>query len=177
MCLWVVFSVLYLPTAVLAVSAESSDYDYYEEEGQETTHLYQATKEPPTKVQAILDPDISEFYSTNEKVWVYSTTKRSKEICTVDDVNHTTLINVFLTRYSFLNGTIQSISIEAKFGVHPNPIISPKKHIYNELELRIEAITSLRRHMALHHMATSTVAGPRGTGDAESTAFRSRGQS
>uniref|UniRef100_A0A131Z8R8 Lipocalin n=1 Tax=Rhipicephalus appendiculatus TaxID=34631 RepID=A0A131Z8R8_RHIAP len=139
MCLWLVFSVIYFPISVLTISAGNADYDSYEGEEQETTPANEKATPPPKNVPKIVYPDIFQFYNTTEKIWVYNTTRKSNETCVVDDVEHTSHINVFTTRFSFIGGTIKNLTFEAKFDV--SPMIPTVDNTYNEMYVRIPSVT------------------------------------
>uniref|UniRef100_A0A224YC82 Lipocalin n=1 Tax=Rhipicephalus zambeziensis TaxID=60191 RepID=A0A224YC82_9ACAR len=132
---WLVLCALYLPLTVFSTNVADDSYDdYYDEE--ETTSANQPTWKPSKEVPKLeAYADIFKFYDTREKIWVYNSTKKSEETCQVDDIDHTTYINVFMTRYFFLNGTINTLTINSDFGVHPT--IQHTTHTYNEIQIRI----------------------------------------
>uniref|UniRef100_L7LRG9 Putative group i salivary lipocalin n=1 Tax=Rhipicephalus pulchellus TaxID=72859 RepID=L7LRG9_RHIPC len=134
---WLVVSVLCFPLTVFTSNVVDNTYDeYYDEE--ETESPNQPTWKPSkgaSKVEAYVD--IFKFYNTTEKIWVYNSTRKSEETCQVDDIEHTSYINVFFTRYYFLRGKIEKLTMNPDFGVHPT--IQNTTHTYNEIRIRIPA--------------------------------------
>uniref|UniRef100_L7LT65 Putative group i salivary lipocalin n=1 Tax=Rhipicephalus pulchellus TaxID=72859 RepID=L7LT65_RHIPC len=129
---WLVLSALLLATSVSALAQSNDIYDYYDSQ-EETTPARETRRKRSKKVSETPVYDISEFYDTKEKIWVYNTTKKANETCTVDDIEETSLINVIMTRYYFSDGTIKNQSIEAKFAVHPQ--IAHITNTYNEMQI------------------------------------------
>uniref|UniRef100_A0A131YFA7 Lipocalin n=1 Tax=Rhipicephalus appendiculatus TaxID=34631 RepID=A0A131YFA7_RHIAP len=135
MRLWLALSALCLRISVSTLTESSDDYDDYDTEEEPTAPANAATRKPLKQVPKTEVYDISKFYTTDEKIWVYKTTKRSNETCTVDDIDHTSPINVFMTRYYFLDGTIKNLTIATNFAVHPQ--ISHMTSTYNEMQIHI----------------------------------------
>uniref|UniRef100_L7LR15 Putative group i salivary lipocalin n=1 Tax=Rhipicephalus pulchellus TaxID=72859 RepID=L7LR15_RHIPC len=135
---WLVVSVLCFPLTVFTSNVVDNTYDeYYDEE--ETESPNQPTWKPSkgaSKVEAYVD--IFKFYNTTEKIWVYNSTRKSEETCQVDDIEHTSYINVFFTRYYFLRGKIEKLTMNPDFGVHPT--IQNTTHTYNEIRIRIPGV-------------------------------------
>uniref|UniRef100_A0A224YHJ0 Lipocalin n=1 Tax=Rhipicephalus zambeziensis TaxID=60191 RepID=A0A224YHJ0_9ACAR len=108
---WRLLAVICLPIMVspLLPSGDENcttpgDYEYYDTDDELDTLADQADKKPKTKVSSEIFPDITQFLNTTEKIWVYNSTKTSNDTCMVDVINHTSMINVYMTRYYFSEG-------------------------------------------------------------------------
>uniref|UniRef100_A0A6M2D8A9 Putative lipocalin-3 1 n=1 Tax=Rhipicephalus microplus TaxID=6941 RepID=A0A6M2D8A9_RHIMP len=136
---WLLFFTLHLAISE-PILETSQEYDDYECEDDETTPTNNVTRKPlKPKPNPQEFPHIFDFYNTTEKIWVYNTTKKSNETCMVDTVEDISYINVLLTRYFYVNETIQNLTFEATFSI--NPIISPESKTYNEMRVSIPGDT------------------------------------
>uniref|UniRef100_A0A224YKA3 Lipocalin n=1 Tax=Rhipicephalus zambeziensis TaxID=60191 RepID=A0A224YKA3_9ACAR len=137
---WRLLAVICLPIMVspLLPSGDENcttpgDYDYYDTDDEIDTLADQADKKPKTKVSSEIFPDITQFLNTTEKIWVYNSTKTSNDTCMVDVINHTSMINVYMTRYYFSEGMIHHRTSEVYFEIHPQFQSATKT--YNEMQI------------------------------------------
>ncbi|XP_075722580.1 uncharacterized protein LOC142765438 isoform X1 [Rhipicephalus microplus] len=137
---WLLFFALDFAISAIPILETTDEYDEYECEDNETTPANNVTRKPPKPIPNPQEfPHIFDFYNTTEKIWVYNTTKKSNETCMVDEVDHISYINVFITRLFYVGETVQNLTFEATFNV--NPIISPKSKTYNEMKISIPGDT------------------------------------
>ncbi|KAL3206311.1 hypothetical protein MRX96_040143 [Rhipicephalus microplus] len=133
---WWLFFALHIATTATPILDASDEYDEYECEDDETTPTSNVTRKPPKRKPNPQEfPHIFDFYNTTEKIWIYNTTKKSNETCMVDEVDHISYINVFITRLFYVGETVQNLTFEATFEI--NPIISPESTTYNEMKISI----------------------------------------
>uniref|UniRef100_L7LRF8 Putative group i salivary lipocalin n=1 Tax=Rhipicephalus pulchellus TaxID=72859 RepID=L7LRF8_RHIPC len=135
MHLQLIVAVLYCAISVPTLCNDDDDYDIYEYEEVSTIPTSKTSRKAKKKQTRNQVYSIEEFLNTEEKIWVYKSTRKSGIMCSVDVMHEVNMLYADMTRYQYSSSDgLTNVTARAMFDFHP--LLGSSEDPYNEMRIR-----------------------------------------